>query len=671
MSGGSTLERTAAAAQRAGSAALLGLPGALVVFLAFNAGGFFPEAVAAVALILVLTIAARLIAAERPLAGFSRPLAVAAGTLGLYALWILLSATWSDSTWRALTEFDRALIYLLALLLYGSVPRHPDRTRWIVRGLAAGILAVCVSSLITRLLPDLWPIAPGFDASRLSFPITYWNSLGLLAAVGVILCFHLSTARSEPRPIRTLAAGAVPILATTVYFTLSRGAILVCIVGLIAYVAAARPKTIGSSLIACLPTSAIAIVVAYHADTLVSANATSAAAAHQGKHVAVAVALCSGGAALVRFLLASVGPRIPLPRLSVSIRRAIVGFVAGIAVATAIGGAIAAHLPHFVSTEYHGFVSQAPAAPPRDMRGRLTSASSTGRVRVWSVALNDGFAPSRLTGSGAGTFQLVWDRHRPRKYAAPVEDAHSLYAESLGELGIVGLALIVATLAALMFGLVARLRGPNRTLYGALFAAALAWAIRAGIDWDWEMPVVTLWVFALGGAALATPVYRRRGAGRLSPKMRAAAVAGCLALGVLPLLILVSQVRLDNATEAYLGHDDCRSAISSARSSASLVSVRPEPYEIAGYCEAATGSASQAVRDMSAAVSRDPDNWTYRYGLAVVRAIDGRDPRPAVTQAERLNRWEPLVHDLASRLRTSDRRRWREQGQQLVRRPVL
>ena len=49
--------------------------------------------------------------------------------------------------------------------------------------------------------------------------------LGLLAALGLILSFHLTSSRAEPRPIRVVAAGAVPLLATTIYLTLSRGGI--------------------------------------------------------------------------------------------------------------------------------------------------------------------------------------------------------------------------------------------------------------------------------------------------------------------------------------------------------------------------------------------------------------------------------------------------------------
>ncbi len=119
-------------------------------------------------------------------------LAVAAGALGAYAVWTGLSAIWSDSTWRAMVELDRVLLYLVALVLFGSVAKGLRvKVRWMMRGLALAILVVCTIGLITRLLPDVWPTEPNLDPSRLSYPVTYWNTLGLMAAIGTILCFHL------------------------------------------------------------------------------------------------------------------------------------------------------------------------------------------------------------------------------------------------------------------------------------------------------------------------------------------------------------------------------------------------------------------------------------------------------------------------------------------------
>src|SRR3954447_17391723 len=88
--------------------ALLGLPGALVVYFSFDSGGYFPGSPALVAIVLVLVLVLRITLVDEPFAAFSRSLAIGAGALGLFAIWILLSATWSDATGRALVEYDRA-----------------------------------------------------------------------------------------------------------------------------------------------------------------------------------------------------------------------------------------------------------------------------------------------------------------------------------------------------------------------------------------------------------------------------------------------------------------------------------------------------------------------------------------------------------------------------------
>lgn len=654
---------------RAGAVALLVLPAGLVLFLSFNAGGYFPGTVALAGLVLILALAARIITVDRPFAALSPSLLVAAVALTLYACWALVSATWSDSAARALFEFDRVLLYLSALLLFGSVPRSTARIRWITRGLATAIFIICASGLITRVLPEVWPVAPNLSESRLSYPVTYWNTLGLLAAIGVILCFHFASSRSEARAVRVLGAGAVPILATTLYFTFSRGAILACVLGLVAYVALARPRGMLSGIFACVPTTTLALVAAYRADELAGLRPTSSAAIEQGHDVALAVALLTATAALGRLLL--IGLDIQMDRLPPfrATRRAVVASAAAVVVSGVIIG-IAVHLPQTISDQYERFVQGGSGGTSTDLRTRLTDPSNNGRIALGRTAIDYGYKPSKLTGAGAGTFELLWEEHRPAEFAnSTVKDAHLLYVESLGELGLIGLALLLVAIGAVLFGFAAGLRGPNRTLYGALLAVGLAWAVKAGVDWDWEMPAVTLCVFMLGGAALAAPGSgAEKDATGWAP--RAAATIPCLVIAVVLALVATSQARLSAGLDSF-NRNDCGGAISSAQSSLSILGFQAEPYELAGYCEALRGAPARGALEMSEAIERDPHNWEYRYGLAVTRAAAGRDPRSAVRAAERLNPYEPLVQELVRAFRTTDPARWRQEGTRLLRRPLL
>ena len=647
---------------RIATVALLLLPGAATVYLSFNAGGFFPNTVAFVACAAAAVLILRIGFAEAPFEGLSRPVMVAGGALLLYAAWTMLSALWSDATSRALIEFDRALLYVLVLVLFGSIPRTPERLQWLLRGLAAAIVVVGTIALTTRVLPDLWPTSADIANDRLSFPLTYWNALGLLVGLGSIFCAYLTTSLRESRVVRALAAAPIPVLATTLLFTFSRGAIAATIVGVVAYVVVARPRGLLAGLLAVVPPTAFALVTAYDADLLATTNPTTPAAVDQGEHVAAVVAACVVAAGLLRvaglFLDARL-ERLKLPRVG----RPALAAAAAVTVAAAISIAVVLNAPESLGDQYDRFVHGTSTGNPADFRTRLTNPANNGRLDQWEVAL-DAFERSKLDGTGAGTYELEWAEHRPNP--STVTDTHSLYAEVLGELGVVGFVLLMIALGTIIVGAALGARGRHRSVYAAVFAASLAWAIHAGVDWDWEMPAVTLWLFAAGGLVLARPeTARPPWWSAPSLPFRLGAILACAAFAVVPALIFVSQSRLDDSL-AHFNDRECVEAIDSARSATSVLDMRPEPYEVMGYCEVWLGNASAGVVAMREAIDRDPDNWEYHQGLAIARAGAGLDPRQEARKALRLNPLEPSTIDTARRLRGTDRRRWRRQARALV-----
>jgi tetratricopeptide (TPR) repeat protein len=103
-------------------------------------------------------------------------------------------------------------------------------------------------------------------------------------------------------------------------------------------------------------------------------------------------------------------------------------------------------------------------------------------------------------GGGAGSYQAYWAKNGSIEYF--VKDAHSLYLQSLGELGVGGLLLILGFLGAAAVATRRRLRatrGPQRAAVAAVAAVAIAFAFSAAIDWMWQLTVVG----AIGVAALA------------------------------------------------------------------------------------------------------------------------------------------------------------------------
>jgi O-antigen ligase len=123
---------------------------------------------------------------------------------------------------------------------------------------------------------------------------------------------------------------------------------------------------------------------------------------------------------------------------------------------------------------------------------RLSSTDSN-RYAYWQVALET-FADHPLRGHGSGSFAVDWLRERD--VPEVVRDAHSLELETAAELGLVGLVL----LALLLGGVVAAaVRAPA----AGPIAGLSVWAAHSALDWDWEMPALTLVALILAGLLLA------------------------------------------------------------------------------------------------------------------------------------------------------------------------
>jgi hypothetical protein len=645
---------------RLGVIALIAVAPASILFLSFNDGGFFPDTTGLAAIGFAVLLVLRTTLAEHPFEGYNWKLGIPLLSLAFFALWQLASSLWSHDLARALDEYDRSLLYLLAFALFGSLPRSPARLRWLIRALATGMTAVCVAGLLSRVLPHLWPTAAGFYANRLNYPLTYWNAEGLLAAVASILLIHLAASEDEHPVVRVLGAVFVPATAATLLLTFSRGALAVGIIGVIVYLLAGRPKGILGAAVALVPTSAISLHAAYAAELLATNTPTSPAAVVQGRHVATTVGLCMLAAGFLRAVTLAADswvaravaspnrPRIP---------RRIIGAFAAVAAVVALAGLV---VSGFVGREYNKFASGKRVSPTLT-RSRLTDISGENRTELWRLGLDE-FRDHPLFGSGAGTYEFYYAQHRTTDVS--VIDAHSLYAQTLGELGIIGfIAIAIAVLGAVVL-LAIRIRGPTRTVYAALFAAALAWVIHVGVDWDWEMPAATLWLFIAAGFGLAS-VERAPGAFQRPPRNRTPIAVGWLVLAIAPLLVGVSYQRLRVSGEEFSA-GNCDKARQSALSSISLMPARPEAYEILSMCDLQLGFPVEGLQAAQKAVDYERDNWNYSYGLAIAQAENGVDPRGAAREALKLNPLETIVREEVDAFAKTGPRGWQQAAPQLL-----
>lgn len=113
------------------------------------------------------------------------------------------------------------------------------------------------------------------------------------------------------------------------------------------------------------------------------------------------------------------------------------------------------------------------------------------RAPYWEAARHVA-AHHPLAGTGAGTFSVVYHG------LLPGHDAHSLYLQALAELGVIGLVLVAALfLVPLVFAV---LRGS-----AAPAAGLVVFVLAAGVDWDWQLPAVTVAALALAAAGIRKP----------------------------------------------------------------------------------------------------------------------------------------------------------------------
>ena len=85
------------------------------------------------------------------------------------------------------------------------------------------IAVVCGYGLAARLFPDHIGVFDPIAVYRLSEPVGYWNTMGLVAGMGAILAFGFAS-RARYAAVRALAAASLVPFVATAYFTFGRAA---------------------------------------------------------------------------------------------------------------------------------------------------------------------------------------------------------------------------------------------------------------------------------------------------------------------------------------------------------------------------------------------------------------------------------------------------------------
>ena len=461
--------------------------------LACYAGGYFDVARLRAALVAWALLAVAAVVLPEPLPR-SGPARAALGGLVLLCVLTGLSLLWAPVAGTALDDVQRLLLYVPAFACGLAVLRHPAAARLAEPLLLAAIAGAVAYGLSDRLLPGVVELERVLSAGdRLAWPLGYWNGTGAFAAIGILLAAGLAGDPDRRPALRAAAAAAGAPLGLALYLTFSRGALGALAAGLCLLLALAPTRERLRAAVVVAGSGAVAALVA---ELALPAVAEVESDPGQGAAMLAVLAVLMGAAAALQArdpapATSSPSPTTSSPSPTTSSPRRVPWLrpAALAALALALAGSVAA----VAGSERAGGRADPGAGP-----GRLASVQSN-RYEYWRVAVRT-FADQPPAGAGAGAFRAVWLRERP--FRESVRDAHSLYLETAAELGLAGLALLALFLGGIATGAVRALRRAGPALAPAA-AGVATWALHAGLDWDWELPALSLVALLLAARLLA------------------------------------------------------------------------------------------------------------------------------------------------------------------------
>jgi UDP-GlcNAc:undecaprenyl-phosphate GlcNAc-1-phosphate transferase len=573
---------------------------------------------------------------------------IATAALAGLALWALLSTAWSESADQAMTEANRWLLYaaffgLLVLLL------RDDRLGAIIVGAgAAAILALggyLAASMVMGSGDEL------FLRGRLNEPLGYVNGQSGYLLMGVWPLVSLGERARRPLVAGAALAGAT-FLGALVLLGQTRAVVPAAAISALLLLTAVPGRTkrgwalclVAGGIVACSGP----VLSVY--DSVTSAHGPSDLVLRKA---ALAILVASVSAGVVWAAAVATVRRVGSP--TAARRFAYVPLIAGTVIAIAVG-LISLHDPvGKISGEYRAFV-ELQAQP--DTASRFSSPRGN-RYDYWRVAINQ-FSEDPVRGIGAGNYDQTY--FLERRTSEDVRQPHSIELQTLGELGVVGGALLAIFLVAIAAGFVRRAREAkhNPRARGLVVAAGgtfTVWLVHTSVDWLHLIPGLT-GIALCSAAVLVGPWARSRGGGMGKGRI---AISGVCGLVVLVGAVLVGRAAL---ADRYLneGRDvllsDPPEAIVKAKDSQRLNDERLQAYYLESAAWARLGDYPRARAPLEEATRREPHDfvsWTLLGDLATRREKD----RLALTDYRRalaLNPRDPVLRAAVRRARVRARR---------------
>lgn len=564
--------------------------------------------------------------------------------------WTALSLIWTDSFERSATELARVTGYLGVFLLALAL-RQLGKPKYLLGGLAAAIAAIALLAVLSRLHPVWFPntltslLLPGVS-SRLSYPLGYWNALAAFAALGLPPMLYLA---SEAKNVvaKVLAAAALPVLVLCIFLTLSRTGILVAAVSATVFILLSQDRLLKLISFAPAAVGSLILITVVKGYSDLSDGLLTDSAKSQGNKVLLLMVFISALVAALHLIFSLITRNYKPPKLITwSGRKSALAVVA--LTLLAVVCFVGFNGPDRVAGRWHEF--KQPGLVVSEGGGlraeRFKSASSNGRYQYWVSSVDA--AKTRIWGGiGPGTWEFWWAEHGTIR-SAFVRDAHSLYFQTLAELGLVGLTLLLLfflSVVALGLTRVFRAAGSARSLYAAALASCVAFMLAAASDWIWQVPVIPITFLVVVAVIIGSRTESTEGS---SVRARAARplvflLAAAALFAVVPSLAATRYLRQSHLQVRSQNLDQ---ALLSARYAEKLQPAAAAPhlqegliYETASYLARATAEAEKAVH-------LERKNWRNWLVLSRLEARRGHVQASlhAYQQAKKLSSFSQLFN---------------------------
>jgi len=612
-----------------------------VVYLALEGGGYDLVTRSEIGVALWWIVLLGALAGALPRARLSAGAWTAVALFGGYLAWTWIAVGWSGSAERTLAEAARVATYL-GFFVLGLCVIDRSTLRHLINGLACAIGLVAGLAVLSRLHPAWFPSNNPtglYATARLAYPLNYSDATGEFAALGLPLLLYLATG-ARTLAGRACAAAALPLVVLCVGLTVSRGGILASVVGVLVFfcvVPDRLPRL--ATAVAAGAGSTVVMYAVLRRPLVRDANVSSGAALASQQHAVLAILLvaCAGVALVQAGITLGVrhGAR---PAWLVPSRRGarIAVGAALVAVVAAVAVGIAGGVDHRLWLQF-----KQPNPPVAgNPYSRLLSISGSHRYQYW-VAATHAFETNPWKGIGPGTFEFYWAAHN--SLGEFVVNAHSLYFETLAELGIVGLALVgglVLFVIAAGWLRASRATPTTRAQIAASVAGFAGFAAAASFDWVWQIAVIPLIALLLAAGALLN-----LGDGvRIHDARRLVLTRIVLALGALPALFAIviplAMTLQVQASQAANRAGNYHAALSDAVSAQRLEPQAASPRLQRALVLEQLGDIAGAAQAITEAAAREPANW--RIWLVASRiATEGDRPRVALADYERARMLNP------------------------------